>query len=138
MTYLLDTNVVSEMRRRDAMHLKAAQWLSSVAPVQLHISSITIFEIEHGIVKVAARNGKRASQLSAWLRQQVIPAFDGRILTLDADAALHAARLHVGRSRLDADRLVAAIALAHHKVIVTRNVKDFARLGVRVVDPFAG
>jgi toxin FitB len=68
----------------------------------------------------------------------VMPAFDGRILALDADAALHAAALHAGRARLVADRLVAAIALAHGKVIATRNVKDFDGLGVRVVDPFAG
>ena len=104
----------------------------------MYISSITVFEIERGVEKVARRDGKRGADLSTWLRQQVIPAFDGRILTLDADAALHAAALHAGRARLDADLLVAAIALAHGKVVVTRNVKDFAGLGVRVVDPFAG
>jgi toxin FitB len=137
-TYLLDTNVVSEMRRRGAMHPKTAAWLGSIAPAQLYISSITIFEIERGVEKVALRDAKRGTELSTWLRRQVLPAFDGRVLTLDAEAALHAARLHAGRARLDADRLVAAIALAHAKVIVTRNVKDFAGLGVMVVDPFAG
>lgn len=138
MTYLLDTNIVSEMRRRGAMHPKAAQWLGSVAPVQLYISSITIFEIERGVEKVARRNAKRGTELSTWLRRHVMPAFDGRILALDADAALHAATLHAGRARLDADCLVAAIALAHGKVIVTRNTRDFDGLGVRVVDPFVG
>ena len=138
MTYLLDTNVVSEMRRRAKINPRAAQWLGSVAPEQLYISSITIFEIERGAEKVARRDAKRGMELSTWLRQHVLPAFDRRILALDADAALHAARLHAGRVRLDADRLVAAIALAHGKVIVTRNVRDFEGLGVRVVDPFAG
>jgi toxin FitB len=137
-TYLLDTNIVSEMRRRGAMHPKTVAWLSSVAPAQLYISSITIFEIERGVEKVALKDAKRGAELSAWLRRQVLPAFDGRILALDAEAALHAAQLHAGRARLDADRLVAAIALAHAKVIVTRNVKDFAAFGVRVVDPLAG
>jgi toxin FitB len=138
MTYLLDTNVVSEMRRRSAMHHKVVDWLGAVAPTQLYISSITIFEIERGVEKVSLRDAKRGNELSTWLRRQVLPAFDGRILTFDAEAALRAASLHTGRTRLDADRLVAAIALAHAKVIVTRNVKDFAGLGVRVVDPFIG
>jgi toxin FitB len=137
-TYLLDTNVVSEMRRRAKMNPNAAKWLGSVAPVELYISSITIFEIERGVEKVARRDAKRGTELSTWLRRHVMPAFDGRILSLDADAALHAAALHAGRARLDADRLVAAIALAHNKVIVTRNTKDFDGLGVRVLDPFAG
>jgi toxin FitB len=120
------------------MNPKAAQWLESMTPAQLYISSITIFEIERGVEKVSRVDAKRGTELSTWLRRQVMLAFEGRILTLDADAALHAAALHAGRTRLVADRLVAAIALANGKVIVTRNVKDFDGLGVRVVDPFAG
>lgn len=120
------------------MNPKAAQWLGTIAPTQLYISSITIFEIERGAEKVGQRNAKRGTELSTWLRRHVMPAFDGRILALDSDAALHAARLHAGRARLDADRLVAAIALVHAKVIVTRNVRDFDGLGVRVLNPFAG
>jgi toxin FitB len=135
-TYLLDTNVVSETRRRAAMHPSVAAWLGSMPPAQLFISSITVFEIQRGVQKVGRRDAERAAQLSSWLRTQVLPAFDGRVLGLDASAALHAAALHAGRARLDADRLVAAIALAHDKIIATRNVRDFEGLGVRLVDPW--
>ena len=118
------------------MHTNVAEWLGSKTSAQLFLSSITIFEIERGVHKVERRDARRAAQLSSWLRTQVLPAFDGRILGLDANSALHAAALHAGRSRLDPGRLVAAIALAHGKVIVTRNVRDFDGLGVQVVDPF--
>ena len=138
MTYLLDTNVISEMRRASRMHPGAAQWLGSIAPTQLYISTITIFEIAHGAEKVAKRDARRGALLFEWLRLHVITVFEGRILSLGVDAALLAATMHSARARIDPDRLVAAIAKAHGKVIVTRNSKDFAGLGVLGVDPFAG
>lgn len=137
MTFLIDTNVVSELRRSKP-HSHVVAWFSDTDPAQVYLSAITVFEIEHGVVEVSRRNPKSADILSRWLRQHVLPTFDGRILPLDAAGAMRSATLHAGRSRLDRDRLIAAIAFAHGKVIVTRNVKDFAGLGVRVVDPFAG
>lgn len=136
MTFLLDTNVVSQLRRRSRVNARAAAWFQSVHPSQLYIPSMTIFEIEHGIVQLARKDQQAAELLRDWLREAVLRAFDGRILPIDAHVALRSAALHAGRTRLDRDLFIAATALVHGLIVVTRNVRDFASTGVRVLDPF--
>jgi toxin FitB len=136
-TFLLDTNVVSELRRAK-VHSGVAAWLQKTNAAQFYLSSMTVFEIEHGVVELARTDAQSAGILSRWLRHHVLTAFEGRILPLDTSAAILGAAMHARRRKLDRDRLIAATAAAHGKIVVSRNVKDFAGLGVRVVDPFAG
>ena len=137
MTYLLDTNVVSHLRRRNNVSARAAAWFRSVHPTQLFVASMTIFEIEHGILQLARRDSGTAGLLRSWLQDHVLTAFDGRILAIDADVALQSAALHANRIRLDRDRFIAATAIVYASTVVTRNVKDFTPLTARVLDPFA-
>jgi hypothetical protein len=134
--FLLDTNVVSDIRRPKRLTPHAARWFSTVPAAQLHISTVTVFEIQHGIIALGRRDAERASHLQQWLEASVLTAFDGRIVPLDTSAALRSAELHRGRTRIDADRLIAAVALVHGMTLVTRNTRDFAGMGVKVLDPF--
>jgi toxin FitB len=134
--YLLDTNIVSDLRRPSRITPSAERWFQVVPNTQIFISSISIFEIQHGIVALRRRDPPRATHLQRWFETAVLATFIGRIIPLDTEAALKGAELHVGRSRIVADRLIAAIALARGMTVVTRNVKDFAPLGVKTFDPF--
>ena len=136
--YLLDTNVVSDLRHPKRITPNAARWLQTVALSQLHISTVTVFEIAHGIVELRRRDASRATHLQTWFETSVLKAFDGRIVPLDIADALRAAELHARRTRIDADRLIAATAAARGMTVVTRNVRDFAGLGVPVLDVFVG
>jgi hypothetical protein len=137
LTYLVDTNVVSQLRRRSRVNARAVAWFGSVEPGQLHVSAVTVFEIAHGIAQLARSEPIEAARLRRWLENAVIAAFSGRILPVDGEVAVRAAELHVGRTRLDADRFIAATALTHGLIVLTRNVRDFTSLGVRTVNPFA-
>lgn len=136
MTYLVDTNVLSQLRRRSKVNDRAQAWFGRVAPAQLHISSMTVFEIAHGIGQLARRDADAARLLRTWLNASVLTAFDGRILPFDAAVAQQCAALHIGRTRLDRDRLIAATAIVQKLVVLTRNVRDFRGLGVRTENPF--
>ena len=104
----------------------------------LYISAVTVFEIPHGIVELCRRDAKRAAHLQNWFDNAVLAAFGGRIVALDTIAAQRSADLHSGRTRLDADRLIAAIALSEGMTVVTRNIRDFASMGVKTFDPIKG
>lgn len=134
--FLLDTNVVSDLRRPKRITPGAARWFSSVDTNLLHISAVTVFEIQHGIVQLRRRDSRRAAHLQGWLDSDVLPAFAGRILALDTLAAQRGAELHSGRTRWDADRMIGAIALSRDMTLVTRNIDDFASMGVKLFDPF--
>ena len=138
--FLVDTNVISELRRAkfgDA-DKKVIAWASSLAPSSLYLSVISILEIEIGILSLERRDKKQASILRAWLEKQILVAFSGRILSIDTDVARRCALLHVPNRRADRDALIAATALQHGMVVVTRNVADFESTGVSLYNPWHG
>jgi predicted nucleic acid-binding protein len=136
LTYLLDTNVVSELRKVAAgkAHRRVAAWAESVDALDLFVSAITIHELEIGVQLKERRDARQGAILRAWLHQRVIPAFSGRILPVDREVALRAAAFHVPNPRPIRDAFIAATALVHQKTVVTRDVADFEALTVGVID----
>ena len=136
--YLLDTNVVSELRRAKAgkadKNVKA--WADSVSASSLFLSSITILELETGILLLERRDPTQGAVLRTWLDGHVLPAFSGRILAIDVAVAQRCAKLHVPDPRADRDSLIAATALVHGMTVVTRNVADFEQTGVGIFNPW--
>lgn len=137
MTYLLDTNVLSEVRKgRGRANAEVLAWMEARHLGELHLSAITILEIERGILSLARRNPAQADGLRTWLEQSVLGHFGGRIHEVDVRVARATAALHVPDPRPDRDALIAATAIVHNLTVVTRNVADFAPVGVRVLDPW--
>ena len=136
MTFLLDTNVVSELRRSDKANAKVIAWASSVPTSAIFLSVITILEIEVGALSIERRDEAQGRILRAWIDRQVLPRFEGRILPVDTAVAQRSARLHVPDPRAERDALIAATALVHGLTVVTRNLSDFEPTGVRVLNPW--
>lgn len=136
--FLLDTNVVSELRKAKAgkADRNVAAWASSVPTASLFISAITVLELETGVLLVERRDSKQGAILRTWMDGHVLPAFAGRVLAIDTTVAVECARLHVPDRRGDRDALIAATALVHGMTLVTRDVADFAPTGVPLLDPW--
>ena len=134
--YLLDTNVVSELRKAKRADRNVTTWAGSVPTTSLFLSVITILEIDTGILLVERRDPPQAVLLCAWLEGQVLPAFAGRILAVDTVMARSCAKLHVPDRRSDRDALIAATALIHGLTVVTRNTDDFKDMGVELLNPW--
>ena len=134
--YLLDTNVVSELRkaRTGKADARVAAWAQATPASAMFLSAISVLELELGILLVERRDGAQAALLRAWLDHHVLPAFDGRILPVDTAVARHCAKLHVPDPRAERDALIAATALVHGLTVVTRNVGDFAATNVGVLN----
>jgi toxin FitB len=137
--FVLDTNVVSELRKAKSgkADKNVVAWAASVPPASLFISAITILELEIGVLLVERRDPKQGAVLRAWLDNQVLPAFADRILAVDTAVAQHCARLHVPDPRADRDALIAATAMTHAMVVVTRNTSDFEPMGVQWLNPWS-
>jgi len=138
MTFLLDTNVISELRKAKTgkINPNVKAWAECVLPNDLFLSVITLLELEMGIGLIERRDGTQAALLRSWLNQFVLPAFDGRILAVDTAVALCCGKLHVPDPRSDRDALIAATALTHKMTVVTRNVDDFKPTGVSILNPW--
>jgi predicted nucleic acid-binding protein len=136
--YLLDTNVVSELRkvRASKADIRVAAWADSVETVDLFLSVISVEELEIGVLLAERRDPTQGAVLRAWLDRHVLPAFAGRILSLDTAIARSSARLHVPDPRPLRDAFIAATAMAHGMTVVTRNLRDFEKTGVRILDPW--
>jgi predicted nucleic acid-binding protein len=134
--YLLDTNVVSELRKGRRADASVLAWSKSVPPGALFISVITLLEIEKGILLVERRDPEQGAMLRSWFSDQVKTSFEGRTLVFDAKMALRCAALHVPDPRPERDSMIAATALASGFTIVTRNVSDFLASGVDVLNPW--
>jgi toxin FitB len=131
--YILDTNVVSELRRKKP-HGAVVAWIDSVADVDLHISAVTIGEIQAGIEVTRDRDAAKAREIEAWL-ERVIRTYN--IVAMDALAFRCWARFMRGRSDdLMDDAMIAATASVHNFTVVTRNIRDFRVFGVSTYNPF--
>ena len=136
--FILDTNVVSELRkiRLGRADAQVAQWADSVESVDLFLSSITVQELEIGVLLAERRDPAQGAVFRAWLDHHVLPAFAGRILPVDTAVAQRSAKLHVPDPRPVRDCLIAATALVHGMTVVTRNVADFEPCGVLLFNPW--
>ncbi|MBD2797326.1 type II toxin-antitoxin system VapC family toxin [Xenorhabdus sp. 18] len=138
MMYVLDTNVVSELRkiRAGKADPKVAAWAESVEATDLFVSAITIMELELGVLLIERKDATQGAMLRAWLEQHVLPEFAGRTLSVDTAVAQRCARLHVPDKCSERDALIAATALVHGMTVVTRNVADFRSTGVTILNPW--
>jgi predicted nucleic acid-binding protein len=136
MKYLIDTNIASELRKAHRAHPLVSSWSSHLAQTDMFLSIMTIMEIEAGHLRLASKDPVRAKLFREWLHLQIIPDYEGRILTADLEVALQLAALHVPTKRSERDAILAATALVHGLVVVTRNVKDFTGTGVKLLNPF--
>lgn len=138
MTLLLDTNVVSELRKAKTgkINPNVKTWAESVSPTELFLSAITLLELEMGIGLIERRDTTQAALLRTWLNNHVLPAFEGRILAIDTAVALCCGKLHVPDPRAERDALIAATALVHKMTVVTRNVDDFKPMRVQIINPW--
>ena len=134
--YLLDTNVVSELRKAARADRRVVAWAEQTDILHMHISVVSILEIRLGILSLQRKDTAQAEILNTWLSRQVIPGFADRILPVDLAVALRCAELHVPDPKSDRDALIAATALAHGLMVVTRNIKDFQPTGVMTLDPW--
>lgn len=134
--FLLDTNVISELRRPGKANPKVAAWADTVRQAELFLSAVTILEIEIGILQLERRDQAQSAALRTWMDSYIRPAFDGRILPVDTVVALRCARLHVPDRRSDRDALIAATALVHNLTIVSRNVADFHGMSAGLINPW--
>lgn len=136
--FLLDTNVISELRKAGDGKADAnvVAWLSSVDATTFYLSAVTLMEIELGILRIERRDTAQGARLRAWMDHHILPEFADRTLSVDATVALRCAPLHVPDPRPERDAFMAATALAHGMTVVTRNVADFAPLGVPLLNPW--
>ena len=134
--YVLDTDVVCELRRPERADPRVAAWAART-PLVLHfITSVTLYELELGIVSLERKDRPQGAILRAWMDRQILPRFEGRILALDAAVAERAAALQVPNRRPERDAFIAATALVHRMTVVTRNVDDYAPTGVEILNPW--
>lgn len=135
---LLDTNVVSELRKINTGRADAvfSQWATQQTTSELYVSVITVMELEQGILQRERHDTVQGNLLRVWLEQQVLPAFAGRILAIDTAVARTCARLHVPDPRSERDALIAATAMVHGMTVVTRNIPDFQATGVPLINPW--
>jgi len=133
--YLLDTNILSELRRPEKAKAALVKWSKMQDIQSLYISVITALEIERGIELRALKDPDQARVLRDWLEGQILPAFTGRILPVSLAIARRCARLHVPNPVPERDALIAATAMEYDLGLVTRNVKDFQPTGVVILNP---
>ena len=136
MSYLLDINVISELRKRERGHAGVVRWAASVDPRDLHTSVLVIGELRRGIELKRRADAAQAAALTLWL-DKLRAGLGARILSVDERIAEVWAKLGIPDPLPAIDGLIAATAIVHEMTVVTRNVVDLARTGVTVLDPFS-
>jgi predicted nucleic acid-binding protein len=136
--YLLDTNVVSELRKKSSGRAdrNVVAWETGVPANSVYISVVTVLELELGMLRIARRDAKQGASLRSWINNSVLNSFAGRVLVIDVEIAQRTAALHIPDPRPERDALIAATALTHNLTVVTRNIADFAPSGVRTLNPW--
>jgi predicted nucleic acid-binding protein len=134
--YILDTNVVSELRKGRKTHPNVKKWAKALPSASLYISVISVLELEIGILLIQRRDKEQGAILREWMDRHVLPTFSDRILAIETAVAQRCATLHVPNPCSDRDALIAATALVHGLTVVTRNVADFEPTGVGVLNPW--
>ena len=134
--HLLDTNVISELRKAARADPFVRSWAENVPANSFWLSAVTLLELEIGVLRVERRDASQGALLRRWLEDWVLVRFGERILGVDVDVARRAARFHVPDPRPERDALIAATALTHGLTMVTRNVADFELLGVAIINPW--
>jgi predicted nucleic acid-binding protein len=136
MRFLLDTNVITGLRRPERTTKSVSDWVGTQAQSMLWCSVVTILELEIGALQALRRDRPKGTMLRTWIDGQVLPRFEGRIVPVDTAVALRCASLHVPDPRSDRDAYIAATALVHDFTVVTRNVHDFQPTGVKLFNPW--
>jgi toxin FitB len=136
--YLLDTNVVSELRKvgDGKADPNVTAWISAQDSRDLYVSAITILELERGILSIQRRDIEQGSRLRTWMDSRVRAELAERIISIDDAVATRCAHLHIPNRRNEADAIISATALVHGLVVVTRNIQDFQGTGVVLVNPW--
>jgi predicted nucleic acid-binding protein len=136
--YLLDTNVISEFRKSadGRINKSVKRWADEISSDLMFISSISVLELEIGVLQIERRDKKQGLILRKWLNKNVLPAFLDRVLPVDLAVVQRCASLHVPNPKSERDAMIAATAIEHRMTIVTRNVSDFIQSGVKIFDPW--
>jgi toxin FitB len=135
--YLLDTNVVSALRRKDRAEKRALKWFEDAAGAEFFISSLTMMEIEIGVKRLERYDKRRAATIRAWKEGALRKQFEGRFVDIDLEIAERCAELHVPDPKPEIDSLIEATAIVKRLTLVTRNERDFANMPVRLLNPWA-
>jgi toxin FitB len=134
-SFLVDTNIISELRKGNRRHPRVGAWYASVREEDLYLSVLVTGEIRKGVEKARAADALRAAALEAWL-DEVTESFGARLLDFDGRAADAWGRLSAGRTLPVVDAQLAATAWVHGLTLVTRNTADLAGVGVALFNPF--
>jgi predicted nucleic acid-binding protein len=138
MMFLLDTNVISELRKvtTPRMDPNVRAWAARVPESRLILSSICVFEVEKGVLQMERHGRTQGWALRKWFSGHILPSFEGRILAYDAAIALCCAALYIRDPRSERDAMIAATASVHGMTVVTRNAADFEPMGVPLLNPW--
>ena len=137
MSYLIDTNIISEVRKGARCDAHVSAWYASIADEELFLSTLVLGEIRKGVELARPRDPAKAVALERWL-EEVVAAFNGRVLGIDNEVSDQWGRMSAIRSLPAIDGLLAATALTNGLTLVTRNDRDVAGLGATVLNPFKG
>ncbi len=134
--YLLDTNVISELRNLRIADSAVAAWSRSLRDETGFLSAVTISELERGVLRALRRDEPKGQMLRTWLNDHILPKFAGRIISVDTAVAIRCASMHVPDPKPERDSMIAATAMVHGLTVATRNVADFQACGAPTFNPW--